>query len=180
MGSLSSEDLSDSGPTRISFFVPEMYSSLEESIDTAITVSGKSFQIPGLLTSSRNQSESVSPSGNMNNSQRKCAMLQELHSKLLAARNFELVAKFWGWYILLRTSGVNGRLSCYWDHDQDCLGYAAPERLWEMADNIDKLEEQMQERGCPLTAIPLELWREDTRSDTELQRLAKVLSQHSE
>jgi hypothetical protein len=24
----------------------------------------------------------------------------------------------------------------------------------------------MQERGCPLTAIPLELWREDTSSDT--------------
>ena len=50
-------------------------------------------------------------------------MLQELHSKLIAARNFELVAKFWDWYILLRISGVNGRLSCYWDHDQDCLGY---------------------------------------------------------
>ena len=107
-------------------------------------------------------------------------MLQELHSKLMAARNFELVAKFWDWYILLRSSGVNGRLTCYWDHDQDGLGYNAPERLWEVADNIDKLEEQMQERGCPLTAIPLELWREDTRSDTELQRLAKVLSQHSE
>src|SRR5437763_17211256 len=71
MGSLSSEDLNASAPTRISFFVPEMYSSLEESIDTAITVSGKSFQIPGLLTSSRNQSESVSPSGNMNNPQKK-------------------------------------------------------------------------------------------------------------
>src|SRR5437868_14430257 len=71
MGSLSSEDLSASGPTRISFFVPEMYSSLEESIDTAITVSGKSFQIPVLMTSSRNQSESVSPSGNMNNPQKK-------------------------------------------------------------------------------------------------------------
>ena len=107
-------------------------------------------------------------------------MLQELHSKLIAARNFELVAKFWDWYILLRISGVNGRLSCYWDHDQDCLGYNSPERFWELADNIDKLEEQMQGRGCPLTAIPLELWREDTRSDTESQRLAKVLSQHSE
>src|SRR5437588_9681382 len=71
MGSLTSEDLNASAPTRISFFVPEMYSSLEESIDTAITVSGKSFQIPGLLTSSRNQSESVSPSGNMNNPQKK-------------------------------------------------------------------------------------------------------------
>src|SRR6266496_3655389 len=70
MRSLSSEDLSDSGPTRISFFILEMYSSLEESIDTAITVSGKSFQIPSLLTSSWNQSESVSPSGNMNNSQK--------------------------------------------------------------------------------------------------------------
>src|SRR6266568_2150311 len=70
MGSLSSEDLSASGPTRISFFILEMYSSLEESIDTAITVSGKSFQIPGLLTSSRNRSESVSPSGNMNNPQK--------------------------------------------------------------------------------------------------------------
>src|SRR5712692_3903912 len=68
MGSLSSEDLSDSGPTRISFFILEMYSSLEESIDTAITVSRNPFQIPGLLTSSWNQSESVSPSGNMNNS----------------------------------------------------------------------------------------------------------------
>ena len=71
MGSLSSEDLSDSGPTRISTFVLEMYSSLEESIDTAITVSGKSYQIPGLLTSAWNHSESVSPSGNMNNSQKK-------------------------------------------------------------------------------------------------------------
>ena len=107
-------------------------------------------------------------------------MLQELHNKLIAARNFELVANFWGWYILLRTTGVNGRVSCYWDHDLDCLGYNAPERLWELADNIESLEEQMEERGCPLTAIPLELWREDTRSDTELQRLAKVLSQHSE
>src|SRR5579864_7984655 len=71
MASLSSEDLSDSGPTRISFFVLETYSSLEKSIDTAIIVSGKSFQIPGLLTSSQNQSESVSPSGNMNKSQKK-------------------------------------------------------------------------------------------------------------
>jgi hypothetical protein len=112
--------------------------------------------------------------------ERKCTMLEELHSKLIAARNFELVAKFWDWYILLRTSGVKGRLTCYWDHDQDCLGYSAPGRLWEVADNIDKLEEQMQARGCPLTAIPLELWQEDTRSDAELQRLAKVLSQHSE
>src|SRR5438309_1140760 len=32
---------------------------------------GEPFQIPGLLTSSRNQSESVSPSGNMNNPQKK-------------------------------------------------------------------------------------------------------------
>ena len=46
-------------------------------------------------------------------------MLQELHSKLIAARNFELVAKFWDWYILLRSSGVKGRLTCYWDQDQD-------------------------------------------------------------
>src|SRR5258706_129135 len=69
MGSLSSEDWSDSGPTRRSCFIREMSSSLEESIDTAITVSGKSFQILSLLTSSWNQSESVSPSGNMNNSQ---------------------------------------------------------------------------------------------------------------
>jgi hypothetical protein len=109
-------------------------------------------------------------------------MRQELHSKLIAARNFELVAKFWDWYILLRISGVNGRVSCYWDHDKDCLGYQAPERLWELADNIDSLEEQMQERGCPLTAIPLELWEEDIRTDPspELRRLAKVLSQHSE
>jgi hypothetical protein len=109
-------------------------------------------------------------------------MRQELHSKLIAARNFELVAKFWDWNILLRTSGVKGRLSCYWDHDQDCLGYNSPERFWELADDIDKLEEQMQARGCPLTAIPLELWQEDTRSDPtpELRRLAKVLSQHSE
>jgi hypothetical protein len=107
-------------------------------------------------------------------------MLQELHSKLITARNFELVAKFGDWYILLRKSGVKGRLTCYWDHDQDGLGYNAPGRLWEVADNIDRLEEQMQERGFPLTAIPLELWREDTRSDIELRRLAKVLSQHSE
>src|SRR5260370_8886931 len=74
MGSLSSEDLSDSGPTRISFFILEMYSCLEENIDTPITVSGKSFQIPCLLTSSWNQSESVSPSGNMNNSTRRAEM----------------------------------------------------------------------------------------------------------
>ena len=107
-------------------------------------------------------------------------MLQELHSKLIAARNFELVAKFWDWYILLRLSGVNGRPSCYWDLDQDGLGYNAPGRLWEVADNIDRLEEQMRERGCPLTAIPLELWQAVTRPDAELQRLAKVLSQHNE
>jgi hypothetical protein len=107
-------------------------------------------------------------------------MLQALHSKLISARNFELVAQFWDWYILLRASGVKGRLTCYWDHDQDGLGYTAPGRRWEVADTIERLEEQMQERGCPLTAIPLELWREDTRSDNELQRLAKVLSQHSE
>ncbi|HEX6482221.1 MAG TPA: hypothetical protein VF043_25535 [Ktedonobacteraceae bacterium] len=107
-------------------------------------------------------------------------MLQELHSKLIAARNFELVAHFWGWYILLRSSGAKGRITCYWDHDPDGLGYNAPERLWEVAVDIDRLEEQMQERGCPLTAIPLELWREDTRSDAESQRLAKVLSQHNE
>src|SRR5690242_16121581 len=106
MGSLRSEDLSDSGPTRKSFFIPEMYSSLEESIDTPITVSGKSFQIPSLLTSSWNQSELVSPSGNLNKSQRKCTMLQELHSKLIAAQNFELVAKFWDWYVLIRASGA--------------------------------------------------------------------------
>lgn len=107
-------------------------------------------------------------------------MLQELHSKLIAARNFELVANFWGWYILLRSSGAKGRVTCYWDHDEDGLGYNAPGRLWEVADNIDRLEEQMRERGCPLTAIPLELWQEVTRPDAELQRLAKVLSQHNE
>jgi len=107
-------------------------------------------------------------------------MLEELRSKLNTARNFELVARFWDWYILLRTSGVNGRVSCYWDHDPDCVGYQSPDRLWEVADDIDKLEEQMQERGCPLTAIPLELWVEDTRPDVELQRLAKVLSQHND
>ena len=105
-------------------------------------------------------------------------MLQELDSKLIAARNFELVAKFWDWYILLRKSGVKGRITCYWDHDPDSLGYNAPGRLWEVADNIDKLEEQMQARGCPLTAIPLELWREDPRPDVESRRLEKVLSQH--
>jgi hypothetical protein len=107
-------------------------------------------------------------------------MLEELHSKLIATRNFELVANFWDWYVLLRTSGVNGKLTCYWDHDPDGLGYAAPERLWEVADNIERLEEQMQERGYPLTAIPLELWHEDTRPDREEKRLAKVLSQHNE
>ena len=107
-------------------------------------------------------------------------MLQELQSKLIAARNFELVAKSGDWYILLRKSGVKGRITCYWDHDQDCLGYAAPGRLWEVADDIDRLEEQMQERGLPLAAIPLELWQEDTRADIELRRLAKVLSQHNE
>ena len=107
-------------------------------------------------------------------------MLQELHSKLIAAQNFELVAKFWDWYVLLRASGAKGRLSCYWDHDPDCLGYQSPERLWEVADNIDSLAEQMQERGYPLIAIPLELWLEDTRSDKESRRLAKVLSQHHE
>lgn len=107
-------------------------------------------------------------------------MLQELHSKLIAARNFELVAEFWDWYVLLRTSGVKGKLTCYWDHDPDSLGYAAPERLWEVADTIDRLEEQMQARGYPLAAIPLELWHEDTRPDREERRLAKVLSQHHE
>jgi hypothetical protein len=109
-------------------------------------------------------------------------MLEELHTKLLAARNFELVAHFWDWYILLRSSGVKGRVACYWDQEQDCLGYAAPERLWEMAYDIESLAEQMQARGCPLTAIPLEFWQEDTRSDPspEARRLAKVLSQHSE
>ena len=107
-------------------------------------------------------------------------MLQELHSKLIAARNYELVANFWGWYVLLRASGAKGRLTCYWDHDQDCLGFNAPGRLWEVASDINTLDEQMQERGCPLTAIPLELWREDTRSDIEVKRLAKVLSQHNE
>jgi hypothetical protein len=107
-------------------------------------------------------------------------MLQELYSKLIAAQNFELVAKFWDWYVLLRASGAKGRLACYWDHDLDCLGYQSPERLWEVADNIDSLAEQMQGRGYPLTAIPLELWQEDTRSDKELRRLEKVLSQHHE
>ena len=107
-------------------------------------------------------------------------MLQELHDKLIAARKFELVAQFWGWYILLRISGVNGRAACYWDHDLDCLGYNSPERFWELADNIEKLEEQMQERGYPIAAIPLAFWHEDTRPDREERRLAKVLSQHSE
>jgi hypothetical protein len=107
-------------------------------------------------------------------------MLQELHSKLIAARNFELVAKFWDWYVLLRASGPKGRITCYWDHDRDCLGYAAPDRLWEVADNMDSLEEQMRERGYPLAYIPLELWQEDTRPDIELRRLEKVLSQHNE
>lgn len=106
-------------------------------------------------------------------------MLQELHGKLITARNFELVAKFWDWYILLRTSGVNGRLTCYWDHDQDCLGYNSPERLWEVAANIEQLEEQMRERGYPLSAIPLEFWREETRPDVEVQRLERALSQHN-
>ncbi|GHO47370.1 hypothetical protein [Ktedonospora formicarum] len=107
-------------------------------------------------------------------------MLQELSSKLRAAPNFELIATFWDWYVLLRSSGAKGRLTCYWDHDQACLGFNTPERLWEVADNIEKLAEQMQERGYPLTAIPLERWQEDTRSDTEVQRLAKMLSQQSE
>lgn len=107
-------------------------------------------------------------------------MLEQLHTKLLAARTFELVAQFWGWYILLRTTGVTGRLTCYWDHEQDGLGYQAPERLWEVAETMEQLEDQMQERGCPLTAIPLELWHEDTRPDKELRRLEKVLRQHSE
>jgi hypothetical protein len=106
--------------------------------------------------------------------------LRTLHSKLIVAQNFELVAQFWGWYVLLRASGARGRLSCYWDHDQDCLGYYAPHRLWEVAADIKSLEKQMQKRGCPLAAIPLELWREDTRPDAEVKRLAKVLSQHSE
>ena len=107
-------------------------------------------------------------------------MLEELQSKLIAARNFELVAKFEDWYVLLRKSGLKGRVTCYWDHDQDGLGYNAPERLWEVADDLDKLEEQMQARGFPLTAIPLELWQEDTRTDIEQRRLARVLSQHNE
>ena len=112
--------------------------------------------------------------------ERKCMMLQELHSKLIAARNFELIARFWDWYILLRASGVKGRLTCYWDHDQDCLGYNSPGRLWEVATDIDKLAEQMHARGYPLTAVPLELWQEDTRPDVEERRLAKALSQHNE
>src|SRR5579864_3701433 len=86
MGSLSSEDLSDSGPTRRSCFIREMSSSLEESIDTAITVSGKSFQIPGLLTSSWNQAESVSPSGNMNNSQKKGVVIRNSRKEMHNAR----------------------------------------------------------------------------------------------
>src|SRR5574337_938694 len=108
--------------------------------------------------------------------ERKWTMLQELHSKLIAARNFELVAKFWDWYILLRKSGAKGRVACYWDHHQDGLGFAAPDRLWEMADNLEKLEEQMQARDCPITAIPLDLWQEDTRTDPnpEQRRLARV------
>jgi hypothetical protein len=105
-------------------------------------------------------------------------MLEELHSKLIAARNFELVANFWDWYVLLRSSGAKGRLTCYWDRDPDSLGYAAPGRLWEVADTIEILAAQMQERGYPISAIPLELWHEDTRPNVEQQRLAKVLSQH--
>ena len=74
-------------------------------------------------------------------------MLEELNSKLIAARNFELVAKFWDWYILLRKSGAKGRITCYWDHDPDGLGYTAPERLWEVADDIDKLEDLVDSKG---------------------------------
>ena len=107
-------------------------------------------------------------------------MLEELDSKLVAARNFELVAKFWDWYILLRKSGARGRVTSYWDHDPDCLGYNAPGRLWEVADNLEKLDEQMRERGYPFAAIPLDLWHEDPRPDIEALRLAKVLSQHHE
>lgn len=107
-------------------------------------------------------------------------MLQELHDRLIVSRNFELVARFWDWYVLLRKGGLKGKITCYWDHDPDGLGYAAPGRLWEVADNLDKLEEQMRERGCPLSAIPLELWQEDPRPDIEVRRLEKVLSQHHE
>src|SRR5215472_365943 len=76
MDSLRLEDLSASGPTKRSFFILEMSSCSEESIDTAITVSEKSFQRPGLLSSSWNQSESVSPSGNLNNSQKKGVVIR--------------------------------------------------------------------------------------------------------
>lgn len=108
-------------------------------------------------------------------------MLQELHGKLIATHNFELVAKFWDWHVLLRASGVKGRVGCYWDHDQDGVGYAAPDRNWEMADNIEKLDEQMRARGYPLSVIPFDLWHEDTRSDPspEVRRLMKVLSDHN-
>src|SRR6266567_8395095 len=101
MGSLSSEDLSASGPTRISFFILEMYSSLEESIDTAITVSGKSFQIPGLLTSSRNRSESVSPSGNKNNPQKKGCRGPPLPGCKGGPLVFPSFPKGWGGYALV-------------------------------------------------------------------------------
>jgi hypothetical protein len=107
-------------------------------------------------------------------------MLQELHSKLIAARNFELVANFWDWYVLLRSSGARGRLTCYWDHDRNGLGYNSPDRLWETAKDIESLEEEMRARGCPLSTIPLELWQEDTRPDAEVQRLARVLREHNE
>lgn len=106
-------------------------------------------------------------------------MLQELHSKLIAARNFELVTEFWGWHILLRSSGARGKLTCYWDQEEDCVGYNAPDRLWEVGDNVDKLNEQMAARGYPLSVIPLELWHEDPRPDAEVKRLEKVLSQHN-
>lgn len=106
-------------------------------------------------------------------------MLQDLHRKLVTAQNFELVTQFWGWHILLRASGARGRLSCYWDHDQDCLGYYTPVCRWEVAADIESLEKQMQERGFPLSVIPLELWQEETRPDAEIKRLEKVLSLHN-
>jgi hypothetical protein len=90
------------------------------------------------------------------------------------------MAHFWGWYILLRTPGAKGRLTCYWDQDPNGVGYNSPERLWEVADNMEQLDEQMRVRGYPLSVIPLELWHEDTRPDAEIRRLERALSQHYE
>jgi hypothetical protein len=105
-------------------------------------------------------------------------MLEELHQKLLAANNFELVAHYEDWYILLRASGTRGRLTCYWSHEEDAVGYNYPTRLWDSAPDINALEEVMKSRGLPLSKIPLHLWHEDPRPDAEEQRLKKMLSEH--